>query len=90
MKSSLEVLAHHTGQTVEKISADTDRDFVMTAHEAKEYGIIDEVIKRVMWWITAGRSRPSAEVWGDCVAKFGEVENSEVLVLREVASRSRN
>ncbi len=45
MKVSLEnVLAHHTGQTPEKISADTDRDFVMTADEAKEYGIIDEVI----------------------------------------------
>lgn len=45
LKVSLEqVLAHHTGQTVEKISADTDRDFVMTAAEAKEYGIIDEVI----------------------------------------------
>ena len=45
MKVSLEnVLAHHTGQTAEKISADTDRDFVMTADEAKEYGIIDEVI----------------------------------------------
>jgi len=39
-----EILAHHTGQTAEKISADTDRDFVMTADEAKEYGIIDEVI----------------------------------------------
>ena len=39
------ILADHTGQTVEKISADTDRDFVMTAHEAKEYGIIDEVIE---------------------------------------------
>ena len=45
MKTSLEeVLAHHTGQPVEKISKDTDRDFVMTAQEAKEYGIIDEVI----------------------------------------------
>ena len=45
MKVSLEhVLAHHTGQTAEKISADTDRDFVMTADQAKEYGIIDEVI----------------------------------------------
>ena len=45
MKSSLEeVLAYHTGQPVEKISADTDRDFVMTATEAKDYGIIDEVI----------------------------------------------
>ena len=46
MKRSLEeLLAAHTGQTVEKISQDTDRDFVMTAHEAKEYGIIDEVIE---------------------------------------------
>jgi len=45
MKSSLEeVLAYHTGQPVEKISAATDRDFVMTATEAKDYGIIDEVI----------------------------------------------
>ena len=34
----------HTGQPVEKIAQDTDRDFVMTAQEAKEYGIIDEVI----------------------------------------------
>lgn len=45
LKVSLEdVLAYHTGQTSERISADTDRDFVMTADEAKEYGIIDEVI----------------------------------------------
>lgn len=45
LKESLEnVLADHTGQTAEKISADTDRDFVMTADQAKEYGIIDEVI----------------------------------------------
>lgn len=39
-----EILAAHTGQPVEKIHRDTDRDFVMTAAEAKEYGIIDEVI----------------------------------------------
>ena len=46
MKASLEqVLAQHTGQSVEKIAADTDRDFVMTALQAKEYGIIDEVIE---------------------------------------------
>ena len=38
------ILSEHTGQTVEKISTDTDRDFVMTAQQAKEYGIIDEVI----------------------------------------------
>ena len=40
-----EILARHTGQSVERINADTDRDFVMTAAEAKEYGIIDEVIE---------------------------------------------
>jgi ATP-dependent Clp protease protease subunit len=46
MKRSLEdLLAAHTGQTTEKIAKDTDRDFVMTAAEAKEYGIIDEVIE---------------------------------------------
>lgn len=45
LKTSLEqVLARHSGQDIEKIASDTDRDFVMTAREAKEYGIIDEVI----------------------------------------------
>ncbi len=39
-----ELIAEHTGQTFEKISKDTDRDFIMTAVEAKEYGIVDEVI----------------------------------------------
>ena len=39
-----EILAKHTGQSTEKIHDDTDRDFVMTASEAVEYGIIDEVI----------------------------------------------
>jgi ATP-dependent Clp protease protease subunit len=41
-----EILAEHTGQTVQRIETDTDRDFVMTAQEALEYGIIDEVISR--------------------------------------------
>ena len=38
------VLAHHTGQPVEKVAKDTDRDFIMSADEAREYGIIDGVI----------------------------------------------
>lgn len=38
------ILAHHTGQPIERINADTDRDFVMEANEALEYGIIDTVI----------------------------------------------
>jgi ATP-dependent Clp protease protease subunit len=40
-----EILATHTGQPEEKIHQDTDRDFVMSASEAKDYGIIDEVIE---------------------------------------------
>ncbi|MSO37292.1 MAG: ATP-dependent Clp protease proteolytic subunit [Acidimicrobiia bacterium] len=39
-----EILAYHSGQTPEKVAADTDRDFIMGATEAKEYGIVDEVI----------------------------------------------
>jgi ATP-dependent Clp protease, protease subunit len=39
-----EIVARHTGQSVERVHKDTDRDFVMSAGEAKEYGIIDEVI----------------------------------------------
>ena len=39
------ILAKHTGQTMEKIEKDTDRDFYLTAQEAKDYGIIDEVLE---------------------------------------------
>jgi ATP-dependent Clp protease, protease subunit len=48
-----EILAQHTGQALEKISKDVDRDFYMTADEAKDYGIIDMVI--------ATRGKPVAE-----------------------------
>lgn len=41
-----EILAHHTGQTIEKIESDSDRDKWMRAIEAKEYGLIDEVLTR--------------------------------------------
>ena len=39
------ILARHTGQPLEKVERDTDRDFYLSAEEAKEYGIVDEVIK---------------------------------------------
>ncbi|MHB1324811.1 MAG: ATP-dependent Clp endopeptidase proteolytic subunit ClpP [Thermoleophilia bacterium] len=39
-----EILAFHTGQSIEKVSQDTDRDYFMTAEECKAYGIIDEVL----------------------------------------------
>lgn len=41
-----EILSERTGQPIEKIARDTDRDFFMSAEEAKEYGIIDEVFTR--------------------------------------------
>ena len=39
-----ELIAEHTGQSLEKVSKDTDRDFILTAEEAVEYGVVDEVI----------------------------------------------
>lgn len=46
MKDTLNlILAHHTGRDLEKIKADTDRDFFMSGNEAKEYGLIDHVIR---------------------------------------------
>lgn len=44
-----EILAEHTGQPVEKLARDTDRDFILTPEQAKEYGVIDDVL--------AGRGR---------------------------------
>jgi ATP-dependent Clp protease protease subunit len=40
-----QILSKHTGQPIQKIEKDTDRDFYMTANEAKDYGLIDEIIK---------------------------------------------
>ena len=45
MKDTLnEILAHHTGQKIDKIAQDTDRDFFMSGNEAKTYGIVDRVV----------------------------------------------
>jgi ATP-dependent Clp protease protease subunit len=46
MKEQLnQILAKHTGQSLSHIERDTDRDFWLTAGEAKEYGLVDEVLK---------------------------------------------
>ena len=44
-KTINEVLAKHTGKTEEQIQKDSDRDYFLSAHEAKEYGIVDHVIE---------------------------------------------
>ena len=40
------ILVQHTGQTLERIEKDTDRDYIMTAEDAREYGLVDEVLER--------------------------------------------
>jgi len=48
MKETLnQILSNHTGQSLEKIQADTDRDFFMSGEEAKDYGIVDNVIHSI-------------------------------------------
>ena len=41
-----QILAEHTGQPIERIAKDTDRDFYMTAEEAKEYGVVDDILTK--------------------------------------------
>ncbi len=41
-----QILARHTGNTVEKIQSDVERDYIMTAGQAKQYGIVDQVISK--------------------------------------------
>jgi ATP-dependent Clp protease protease subunit len=45
-KELYEIIALHSGQTLEKVEKDSDRDYWMTAEEAKEYGMIDEILIR--------------------------------------------
>lgn len=41
-----ELIAHHTGQPIERVEADTERDFYMSAEDAKQYGLIDSVVEQ--------------------------------------------
>ncbi len=46
MKDTLtQVLAHHTGQSIDRVGRDSDRDFFMSAAEAKAYGLVDEIVE---------------------------------------------
>jgi ATP-dependent Clp protease protease subunit len=40
------ILADHTGQPIERIAKDTDRDFYMSAEEAKQYGVVDDILNK--------------------------------------------
>ena len=43
-----QILAKHTGKDIKKLEKDTDRDFFMSAEEAKEYGVVDKILKKAM------------------------------------------
>jgi ATP-dependent Clp protease protease subunit len=45
-KELYEIIAHHSGNPIDKVEKDSDRDYWMTSQEAKEYGMIDEVLVR--------------------------------------------
>lgn len=48
MKENLNgIIAGHTGQSLDRVKKDTDRDYFMSAHEAQEYGLVDEVIQAI-------------------------------------------
>ncbi len=42
-----QILAKHTGQPLERISKDTDRDFFMGAEDAKKYGVVDDIVVKI-------------------------------------------
>jgi len=47
LRSLLEqIVSEHTGQPLDKVTKDTDRDFILTAQEAKDYGAVDEILSR--------------------------------------------
>jgi ATP-dependent Clp protease protease subunit len=41
-----QIISEHTGQPLDKVTKDTDRDFILTAQEAKDYGAVDEILSR--------------------------------------------
>jgi ATP-dependent Clp protease protease subunit len=57
-----EILVQHTGQAAERITRDSDRDFFMTAEQAKDYGLIDDVVGRTQLDALAGESGQPAAV----------------------------
>lgn len=64
-----EILAHHTGQAIEKVEKDTDRDYFLDPHEAKEYGLIDNVL-------LAGHGKPNKPIDEQEKEKDGDPKTS--------------
>ena len=52
------ILSSHTGQKYEKIAQDTDRDYYLSAEQAKDYGIVDDILQAVRDEESSGKSKP--------------------------------
>ena len=91
-----EILAKHTGRPLEKIEADTDRDFYMSAEEAQQYGIVDKIIEKTLGHsLTGGFRTGSPRFIARCQFACTRTEiysktekRSYCSVLRKVAGRS--
>jgi ATP-dependent protease ClpP protease subunit len=63
-----EIVAEHSGQPLEKVSKDMERDYFLTAQEAKEYGLIDKVLARRFEGrprsLRRGKAPRTGRVWG--------------------------
>ena len=75
------MLAHHTGQTIEKVKNDTDRDFIMSAEEARVYGIVDEVNLKHRSY-PAARGRQAILLNRDIIKLFGGLRVSDSFLLK--------
>jgi len=77
-----EMIAIDTGQSLDKVVSDTDRDFIMSAAEAKDYGIIDEVITTASW--PAYLPRPALPEHEERHGQVRRIERAgQVLILRK-------
>lgn len=78
-----EILAANTGQPLERIAADTDRDNYMTAEEAKEYGLIDELVQiKIKMHLGLSHNTGDSPVFcftGNCVRKANRKQVRQVL-----------
>jgi len=69
------LLSHHTGQPLERIERDVERDYFMTAEAAKEYGVIDQIIPEPLGGAQRGRA--------EAIAAVGKAVEAELKALKK-------
>ena len=64
-----EILAKHTGQPIERVAKDTERDRYLSALQAREYGLVDEVVGHIPTTPTSGEAKPQAPLEGPATSE---------------------